>query len=168
MLLGSRWEVGASLGYAESRSRSEYSAFIGDDGLPIEQTTSLRTVPLGATVRYYPLERGRAISSLAWVPRRTTPYIGGGGGMTWYTLRQEGEFIDHSTGDIFRNAYNAASNGLTAHVLAGANHWLTPHVGLNAEARYTRGSAGLTGSYQQYDRLDLSGLQATLGLSLRW
>jgi hypothetical protein len=168
MLLGNRWELGASLGVAESVSRSEYARLIGDDGLPIEQTTKLRTVPVTATARHYPMGRGRSVSSLAWIPARTTPYIGGGAGMTWYRLTQEGEFVEHETGDIFLNRYDSAANALTLHAVAGANHWFTARVGLNAEARYTRGSADLTGSYRQYDRVDLTGLQAMIGLSLRW
>jgi hypothetical protein len=167
-LPGNRWEVGVSLGMAESNSRSEYRHLICDDGLPIAQTTKLRMIPASMTGRYYLLERGRTLSSLAWIPARTTPYIGAGAGVTWYTLLQEGEFVERETNAIFRNRYESQSQGLTVHAVAGANHWLTPRVGLNAEARYTHGSAELRRNYGKFDRMDLGGLQATLGLSLRW
>jgi opacity protein-like surface antigen len=167
-LFGRHWDVGASLGVATSTSHSEYEHFIGDDDLPIEQTTKLRMMPLSATARFYPLATGRKVGTLAWIPTRTTPYVGAGAGVTWYRLNQEGEFIEHGSGIIFRNSYTTGSNNLTLHALAGVTHWFTPHLGLNAEARYTRGSAGTTGSFTQYDRFDLGGTQASLGLSLRW
>lgn len=168
LLLGERWDVAGAIGAAESSRASEYRDFIGSDGLPIEQTTRLRMVPASATLRFYPLARGRSISSLSWIPTRTTPYVGAGGGVTWYTLEQSGEFIEHATGDIFQNSYTSSDNAFTIHALAGATHWFTPRVGLNAEARYTRGTADLTGSYSQYRNIDVSGVQASVGLSLRW
>jgi hypothetical protein len=166
--LGRHWDLGASLGVAKSTARSEYTDFIGDDGLPIEQTTQMRMMPLSATARFYPLATGRTIGTLAWIPTRTTPYVGAGAGVTWYRLNQEGEFIEHATGDIFRSQYTTASNALTLHALAGVTHWFTPHLGLNGEVRHTRGDAGTTGSFTQYDRFDLGGTQASLGLSVRW
>lgn len=168
LLLGQRWEVAGAVGAAESSSSSEYRDFIGRDGLPIEQTTRLRLVPASATLRFYPLERGRSVSTLSWIPTRTTPYVGAGAGMTWYTLEQSGEFIEHATGDIFRNSYTSSDNALTVHALAGATHWFTARLGLNAEARYTHGTADLSGSYSQYQNIDVSGVQASIGLSLRW
>jgi opacity protein-like surface antigen len=168
LLLGSRWDLAVSLGVAQSTTHSDYDRFIGDDGLPIEQTTKLRTMPGAVTLRFQPLARGRTVSHLAWVPARTTPYIGGGAGVTWARLEQRGEFIEHETGDIFYHEYDSATNALTVHAVAGANHWFTPRIGLNLEGRYTRGSAELTGSYREFGRLDLSGVQASLGLSFRW
>jgi hypothetical protein len=168
VLLGPRWDLALSLGHSEAESRSEYRDLIGSDGLPIEQTTRLRTMPLTGTLRFYPIERGRTVGSLAWLPTRTTPYIGAGGGMTWYRLEQQGEFVELPDYDIFYHEYRSAANALTLHAVAGADHWFTPRIGLNLEGRYTHGSAPTEGAYRSYDRLDLSGLQASVGLSFRW
>jgi hypothetical protein len=168
LLLGPRFDLAVGLSRAESRATSEYREFIGDDGLPIVQTTRLRTMPLTVTARVHAVPRGRAASQLAWLPARVTPYAGAGAGMTWYRLSQEGEFVLRSTGDIFLQQYESSDNGMTVHGLAGLDYWVTPRAGLNLEGRYTRGSAPVGGSYQRFDSMDLSGLQAAIGVSIRW
>jgi hypothetical protein len=168
LLAHPNFDIGVSLGFATSSSRSEYADFVGDDGLPIAQTTWLRTTPVTASLRVLPLARGRALSDLAWLPARTAPYLGGGGGVTWYRLRQEGEFIRVDTNEIVMDEYASSGRGLTAHALAGVDHWITSRIGANLEGRYTWGSAGLEGSFRTYDRLDLTGFQVGLGLSFRW
>jgi hypothetical protein len=168
LLVAPRWEVMLGAGIAESSTASEYRHLIGDDGLPIVQNTQLRTVPLTGTVRFLPLGRGRTLTALAWIPQRVTPYIGAGAGITWYRLRQDGEFVDRATGDIFLMELESRDRAFTGHAAIGADWWLLPRVGLNLEARYTSGSAPVGGSYQRFERMDLSGVQATLGVSFRW
>jgi hypothetical protein len=168
LLLGSRFDAALGIGWAESHARSEFRDLIGSDGLPIEQTTRLQTIPLTTTLRYYPLARGTTLTTLAWLPTRTTPYIGGGGGVTWYRLQQEGEFVHSETHAIFLQEYESRDRSLTAHLVAGLDHWFTPRVALNAEARYTRGAAPVGGDYRDFDSMDLSGVQVGLGLSYRW
>jgi hypothetical protein len=161
-------DVAVGFGWATSSSSSEYADFLGDDGLPIQQTTWLRMTPVTLSLRVLPLARGRALSELAWLPARTTPYMGGGGGVTWYRLRQEGEFIQAVTNAIIVDEYVSSGQGLTAHALAGVDHWITSRIGANIEGRYTWGSAGLEGSFRTYDSLDLTGFQVGLGISFRW
>jgi hypothetical protein len=168
LLLGQRLAVGLGLDWAESSAHSEYREFIGDDGLPIEQTTRLRTMPLAATAKWSLLPRGRAVSQLAWIPTRTNPFVGAGGGVTWYRLHQDGEFVNRETGDIFLQEYESRDRALTAHAIAGVDHWFTPRLGLTLEGRYTHGSAPVGGSYAGFQSMDLRGVQATLGLSVRW
>jgi hypothetical protein len=168
LLAHRNFDIGVGLGWATSSSNSEYADFVGDDGLPIAQTTWLRLIPVTASLRVLPLARGRALSDLAWLPAGTTPYLGGGGGVTWYRLRQEGEFIRADTDEIVMDEYISSGQGLTAHALAGVDHWITSRIGANLEGRYTWGSAGLEGSYRTYDSLDLTGFQVGLGVSFRW
>ncbi|HSJ23554.1 MAG TPA: hypothetical protein VK929_02645 [Longimicrobiales bacterium] len=168
LLLGTNFDLALGVGWAESSSRSEYRDFEGDDGLPIEQRTRLRIAPVTATARYLPLDRGRTMSNLAWLPARVTPYIGGGVGMTWYRLRQEGEFVDRQTYDIFLEEYESTAHNFTVHAVAGGDWWVTPRIGLNVEARHTRGSAPVQGSYSRFESMDLSGTQAFIGVSWRW
>lgn len=164
------------LGWAQSESSSEFALWQGAEGDPIAQTTRLRTVPLTMTARVYPLARGRSVSRLAWVPTRTMPYAGVGAGLTWYDLRQEGEFLDTQqcledpeTGcSIFYQEFGASGQAPAVHGVVGIDHWFTPRVGLNIEGRYTHSSAPGKDSFRTYDSLDLSGVQATLGLTFRW
>jgi opacity protein-like surface antigen len=168
LLIGPRLDLALGVGWAASQTTSEYRDLIGDDGLPIVQTTRLRTVPVTATARLYPVPRGRTMSGLAWIPARATPYVGGGAGMTWYRLQQEGEFVDRRTDDIFISEFESAANALTVHGVAGLDYWFMPRLALNVEGRYMHGSAPVTGSYLRFDNMDLSGLQAAVGVSFRW
>jgi len=139
-----------------------------DDDLPIAQMTALRTIPLTASVRYYLMSRGTGISELAWVPSRWTPYVGAGGGFTWYRLRQNGDFVDTEDLTIFTADFESSGRATTFHVLGGVDHWLTPKFGLNLEGRYSFGSAPPGGDYEGWDEVDLSGFQLGVGLALRW
>jgi hypothetical protein len=176
-LAGRHFDVVIGIGYGESERGSEYRHWdewdidpaTGDTIVsPIRQSTRIRAVPVHVGVRYRPLPRGRTLSELAWLPGRTSPYVGAGGGMTWYRLVQEGDFIDAGL-NIFEDSLESSGSGLVGHVAAGVDHWLTPRLGANLEARYSVGSAGMNQErFRGFDDLDLGGLQVTLGISLRW
>ena len=163
-----RLDIVLGISYAEMQSGSEFRDWVDNEDLPIEQTTVLSTMPLTASVRFYPLTRGEAISRLAWAPARFTPYIGGGIGMTWYDLRQHGDFIQMSDLSVFPEDYEADGTGKTVHALIGADYWVSGRFGINLDARYTYGSAGLGGDFYDWKTLDVSGLQAGVGLTMRW
>ena len=163
-----RLDILVGLSYAEMKSGSEFREWVDNEDLPIEQTTILSTMPLTASARFYPFARGETISRLAWAPARFTPYIGGGIGMTWYDLRQHGDFIQMSDLSVFPEDYEADGTGKTAHALAGADIWMSGRFGINLDARYTFGTAGLGGDFYEWDTLDVSGLQFGVGLTMRW
>jgi hypothetical protein len=164
----SRWDLVLGVGYSESSAGSEFREWVDQDDLPIEQTTRLRVIPATATLRYLPLSRGRSISSVAWLPRATTPYVGAGGGVVWYRLRQTGEFVNFMDYRIFSDVIEAYGWRGVVHGVAGVDHWFTPRLGLNAEVRYNHGGADPQQGFRSFDRLDLGGAQATLGFSVRW
>jgi hypothetical protein len=169
----SRIDVVGSVAYARMEKPSEYREWTEWDGqreIPVEQTTRLRVIPISVSLRYQLIARGHRVSSLAYIPSRTNPYVGGGIGMTIYRLEQEGDFVDTTVDPppIFSDLFETSGSRTIAHALAGVDHWVGRYVGINAEARYTVGSARPGLSYNGYDKLDLGGLQATLGLSFRW
>jgi hypothetical protein len=163
-----RVDLMAGAAFAHSSARSEYRDFVGTDDLPIAQSTRLSTAPMTVSVRVFPLPRGTAISNLAWVPERITPYVGAGGGLMWYRLEQEGEFLQKRDLTIFDSSYQSAGYGATGHVLAGADYWVTPRFGVNLDGRYRIGSAALRDDYRSWAPLDLSGFHAGVGITLRW
>src|SRR5690606_8273950 len=61
-----RFDLVASVGRIESTASSESRTHTADP--PILQTTTLRRTPVTATLKYYPLDRGRSIGSNAWIP----------------------------------------------------------------------------------------------------
>lgn len=166
-----RIDLGLGVGWSRVERRSEFRDFVeevnGQD-MPIEQTTALRVVPVTASARFYPLSRGQSISELAWIPARTTPYVGGGAGLTWYRLRQYGDFVSQDDFSIFTDDWESSGRARTAHLFAGVDHWFSPRAGLNFEGRYTFGSAEPGNDFRSWDSIDLSGLQVGIGLALRW
>lgn len=170
----SRLDVVLGIGWSRTEARSEYRDLVEPDGqggeLPIEQTTRLRTVPLTASVRYQLQPRGRSVGQLVWLPRSTTPYVGAGVGATMYKLQQRGDFVRREDYSIHFDVIEGSGTHVTAHGMVGVDHWLSPWLGLNAEARYTRGRAtpDRNQGYYSFDSVDLGGLQFTLGLSARW
>jgi hypothetical protein len=54
------------------------------------------------------------------------------------------------------------------HLYGGADWSLGPQFFLTGEARYAWASADMSGDFGRYDPVDLSGLQATVGLSVRF
>ena len=175
LMPSSRLDIVLGFMWSETEANSEYENWIEEveqNGqlveLPIEQTTRLRTLPVTATLRYLLLPRGRRVSELAWLPRRTVPYVGAGGGVTWYLFEQYGDFVDVADNGIFTDELETSGQQATFHALAGVDHWFLSRVGVNAEARYTYASAEPDQSFSVYDNLDVGGLQFTVGLSFRW
>jgi hypothetical protein len=86
----------------------------------------------------------------------------------WYRFRQEGEFVDFQTLDIFRDQLDSTGWAPAVLGMAGADFALTPRLALTADARYTWARADLGVAFDQFDPIDLSGLAATLGFSIRF
>lgn len=159
-------ELGAGLGWTNSTVESEFRDYTYQDDSPIEQVTKLRRMPFTVLARLYPLARGKALSNYAWVPARFTPFVGGGAGIVWYKLEQTGDFVDAQTLDIFEGSYESAGTAFAAHALGGAEYWVTARLGVVAEGRYTWASTTPRSQFE-FDKLDLSGWQATAGIAIR-
>lgn len=162
-----RLDLALEVGYSRAETTSEFRDFVDPDGRPIEQTTRFTRVPVTVTVRAYLWERGRSVGRFAWVPRTWSPYVGAGGGWMGYDFSQEGEFVDFQTLEIFDGRFHSDGGTGTAHVLAGTEVSLAPRFAVTGEARYSWASAGMSREFQGFDEIDLSGFQATLGLTIR-
>ena len=162
-------QVDLTLGFstAQSESRSEFRDFVETNDMPIEQTTELRRTPvtLGAKVHLTP--RGRALGRYAYVPNKVNPYVGAGGGIMWYRLEQTGDFVDFQTLDIFTEHFYEDGVAGTAYLLAGSDVWLLSRLGVNLEARYYWAKSELDEDFADFDKIDLRGLQWTIGVTLR-
>lgn len=165
--LTDRVDLSLGLGYANSEINSESRDFIGDDDLPIFQTTDFRRVPFTVGLKAYLTERGRRISDLAWIPGKFAPFVGGGAGFVWYEFEQEGEFVDYETLDIFYDYFTSSSGSPLAYVTAGFDYSLGLRWILTAEARYSWASANMGESFVGFDKIDLNGLRAAFGFSVR-
>jgi opacity protein-like surface antigen len=162
-----RVELSAGVDYAGARAASEYRFFEDTDDQPIEQTMRFERVPIMANVRLSLRSRGRRIGRLAWVPTRVVPWIGAGAGPTWYRFRQTGDFVDARTNAISYDELRSDGWTLGAQAMAGLDVAVTPAIAVTAAVRSTWARAELGRAYSGYERLDLSGVAATLGITFR-
>ncbi len=165
--LGSRMAIAASVGFEGSETDSEFREFVGDDDLPIEQSTRFRRVPFTVGARIYPGGRGKRISRLAWIPSKLAPYFEGGGGLVWYEFKQVGEFVDYDTNDIFVDHFTSSAAAGLLYAAAGLDFSLGPKWILTGEARYSWAEADLKDDFVGFDEIDLSGLRAMVGFAVR-
>lgn len=163
-----RVDAALEFGFDRSEVESEYRDFLGEDGLPIVQTTRLTRRPLTLNVRAYLNDRGRSVSRFAWVPAKWSPWVGAGLGVVWYSFEREGEFVDFQTLDIFRDFVESDGSGPTFHVMGGADVSLSPRFVMTGQVRYSWANAELDPFYYEgYEDIDLAGFRATAGIKMR-
>lgn len=170
--LASRTDLIVGASYTSRTLGSEYRDFIerGNDQ-PVAQSTRLARVPVTAGVKQYLLPRGRSIGRYAWIPARYAPYVGAGGGVMYYYFGHEGDFIDFQSENLRIVTDRLESSGWTPTVqgLAGIDVSLSPRWALTTEARYVWAAARLDAAdFEGFDPIDLSGLAATVGFSVRF
>lgn len=163
-----RIDIGFEVGYAKSDKRSEFREWEDTDGLPIEQNTLLRRVPVSATVRGFLFDRGQRISRFAWIPGKWSPFAGVGIGRMNYSFEQVGDFVDFESLDIFTDTFRSEGNATTFHLLAGADYSLGTRFILRGEGRYSWAEADMDRDFVDFDPIDLSGFQATMGFGIRF
>ncbi len=167
-----RLDVALNLGYEKSDARSEFRDWVDSDDLPIEQNTRFTRIPFTLGVKAYPLERGRRISSLAWIPKRWAPYFGAGAGVVWYRFEQVGDFVDFETLEVFFSEFESRGSSPLAYLSAGVDVSLGPHWLVTGETRYawasTWASTEMDRDFVGFDNIDLAGLRMTAGFSVRF
>jgi hypothetical protein len=165
-------DISLGVGHSQSTVHSEFRDFVEDDGsaagLPIRQWTELQRTPFEIGVKAYLRERGRAVSRYAWVPYAWAPYLSGGVGGMNYRFEQSGDFVDYQTSDIFTKDFVSEGTTPTAHLGAGLDLSLGPHLIATGEGRYQWARADMSDDFQGFDRIDLSGFQVTVGLGVRF
>jgi len=167
----SKLDLTLDAGFSRSSHRSEFRDFVDNNNLPIEQTTTFERIPLTANLKLRLASPGRSIGHLAWIPNRFVPYIGAGLGAMSYRLKQEGDFVDFNTNAVFPSTFDTQADGkdwaFVQQVMAGAEYNFSPMFGVTLDARYLHGRGDLGTAFSGFDKIDLSGASATIGLSMR-
>ena len=163
-----RLDVKLDVGHTEARVPSEDREFVEDNDLPIQQETHFRRTPIEVGVKGYLKDRGRRVSQFAWVPNAWSPYLAGGVGVMVYGFEQSGDFVDYETLDIFTRTFSSEGTTPTAHVAAGLDLSLHKHVLLTGEGRYQWARADMSRDFVDFDPIDLSGFQITVGFAARF
>ena len=162
-----RLDIAFDVRFSRSEVGSEMRDWVDQDNLPIQQTTTFVRVPITVSTKFYLRDRGRAISQFVWIPAKWAPFIGAGGGLLWYRFEQKGDFVDIATLDVVNFTLESSGGTPTGHVFVGVDISLSPRFLWTLEGRYALGGA-TTGSAFNFDNLDLSGFQATIGLAVRF
>jgi hypothetical protein len=162
-----RLDVALDIRFSRSEAGSESRPYVDLDNLPIQQTTTLIRVPVTVGTKFYLRDRGRAVSQFAWIPEKWAPFVGVGAGLHWYRFEQAGDFVAEPSLDILSLTLESSGSAPTANVFAGVDISINPRFVWTVQARYGFGGVE-TGSAFNFDNLDLSGFQATIGLAARF
>ena len=162
--LRDRIDLVFSLDYMRRSKDSMFREFVDENDLPITQTTRYEQLPMTGGVRLLLVPRGRSVGKLAWLPSRVVPYIGGGAGIQWYRLEQEGDFVDELTFEIFRARLESSGWTPTAYAGGGVDINIVKSVFLTLDLRYSWARPELKRDFVSFDKMDLSGLRATGGV----
>jgi len=165
--LTSKLDLTFDAGYSRSSHKSEFRDFVDNNDQPIEQTTTFERVPFTANLKLHLAPTGRSVGTLAWIPSRFVPYIGGGVGVMRYRFEQQGDFVDFNTNAVFPSTFDAQDWAFVEQVMAGAEYNVSPMFGVTFDARYLHGRGDLGAAFKGYDKIDLSGVSGSVGLSLR-
>jgi len=167
--LDERLDLALEFSFDRSSTWSEYTDWVDDQDLPIEQETKFTRVPVTASIRYFLTDRGRAVGNLSWIPTTWAPYVGGGGGAIRYAFEQEGDFIDFDDLSIGPGYLDSNGWSWVGHVFGGVQWAVSPRWIVTAEGRYSLADADLDRTYYRgYEPIDLSGFQATIGFGVRF
>ncbi len=161
-----RLDAVASVDFSQSQTASEYRDFVDNLRLPIEQRTRLREVNLTGGLKFALTERGREVGQFAWVPRSFVPYVGAGGGLLWFEVRQSGDFVDFVDSSIFTDVFQSRGWTPSAHVFGGVDIRVLRRVFLTLDGRYRWASGDLGSDWIDFDPIDLNGLRLAAGISV--
>jgi opacity protein-like surface antigen len=132
---------------------------------PINQATRLNVFHATGGIKFALVDRGRAIGRLAWIPARVAPYLAAGAGATFYELRQTGDFVDFVDRSVFPGVFESTGWAPTFYVGAGADIRVLRRMLVGVDFRYRRATADLNNTWVDFDPLDLSAAQETVGTS---
>jgi len=158
-------EIGVHIdGYGRSVD-TNYRDFTRPGDREIFQTLKLTLVPLGATLRLLPTDPYATVA----------PYVGVGPDLVFYKYEEFGDFIDFRSANLDITADDFVSEGVTPgfHVTGGVRVRLGHDFSVLGEARYQWARTKLGDDFRPQPgedalRLDMSGLSAVVGLSIRF
>ena len=165
--LAPRVDLAFGVDYSAAVKNSDDRRYLDNNNRPIEQTTSFRRAPLMANLLVSLASRGRSVGSLAWIPARVVPWIGAGAGTMWYRFQQQGDFVDYQTLIVFSTTLESSGWTPAYQGLGGVDVTISPRLGFTADARYLWAKGNLSGDFRGFDRIDLSGITGSLGLTIR-
>jgi hypothetical protein len=162
-----RFDVVIAGDFTGRNVRSEYRYFVDNNRLPIEQHTRIQQMSFTAGVRYALLPRGRSVSTLAYVPTRLVPYVGGGAGVLHYSLLQYGDFIDIVDYSVFSDQLPSEGWTPTAYINGGLDWLIVKKLAVTFDLRYQMAAPELDESaWTGFEPLELNGVRISTGIRI--
>lgn len=140
-------------GYAGETTQS-YREFVDNFGDRIRHDTTLAIASATVGVVVHPFGSDAAVS----------PYIGAGGGSYFWSLEEEGDFIDRND-DIFFATLRDEGVAFGYYLLAGLEAPITRSLSIFGEARWDQADDELSDDFEDFGDIDLSGQTFRVGLS---
>jgi hypothetical protein len=172
MVASQRIDVVVTTDMSSRSNTVEYTGGWNENGAPITHENMLSRFGIGAGVRLNLVDRGRQISSLAYIPAKTLPYIGATAGVLWHQFSQTGDFldiIDDTTANIVTDELRTDNSNVMGQVFAGIERRLNARWSVLGETRYTRSAARLVKDYRSIQEdINLSGLAFNIGATVRF
>lgn len=164
---GNHLEAGFNLDFYERTTVSSVAGFVDGNGLPIFHDSRLALVPATVDLRFVPLGRYRVRGGGRLV-RQPVFYIGGGAGFTFWEYEEIGDFVDFSDDTIFFDRFTDDGASFEVHGLAGVELPIGPAWNLLFEGRYSWVDETLGRDFSGLGEIDLGGMSAYVGASLRF
>jgi hypothetical protein len=138
--------------------RSNYRDYVYQDGSEIEQDLRLSVVPITFGVKFLPVGKFQ----------KFIPYVAGGLGIYPYEYREEGDFIDFSTFDIFYERFEDNGVGTGLYGAAGVEVAVSRGFFLFGELRGHWADAEHQEDFVDFGDFDLSSYQVGFGFTVRF
>ena len=152
-------ELGVAVDGYDRHVDTAYRDFERPGGAEIQQSLHLTVVPMSLTLRI-----------MGGSPRGLRPYLLVGGNVYYWEYEAEGDFIDfYQPGlPISYDAFRSSGTAFGVHVGGGLRVPLSDDVSVTAEGRYNfAGEVDMGDDFDQ-NRIDVSGVVATVGIHLRF
>lgn len=146
----------AGFSYYRGKTTSGYQDWVAADGSDIRHTTQLEISDITAAFVY------------RFGDGAVRPYLGAGGGFVWYSLSDEGYFIDFGVPDlpVIWAWYGTEGTTFEAFALAGVEFPLNRGWSLLVEGRYRFASDTLGDDYSGFGDLEIGGWEVTGGFGV--
>jgi hypothetical protein len=168
VIAGERWDFSVDVNYSRSSKGSSFRHYVDNNDAEIEQTTTFERVPIMLNARYYLVSPGRSIGRLAWIPTHVVPWVGAGAGMMYYRFGQKGDFVDYQDLSVFPAELSSSSWTPAMQAIGGFDLSISPMFAITTDVRYIWGKGDVQStSFSNFNKVDLSGASATVGLTVR-
>jgi opacity protein-like surface antigen len=139
--------------YAGDTTQS-YRGFVDNFGDRIRHDTTLGIASATLGVVVHPFGSDAPVS----------PYIGAGGGSYFWSLEEEGDFIDNND-DVFFATFQDEGVAFGYYYLVGLEAPITRRMSIFGEGRWTQADDELSDDFEGFGDIDLSGRMFLVGLS---